>query len=288
MILLSLCLQIILIVFGSIRKKCPNFLIRMLLWSAYTSADLVAITALGNMARSQGDVDNDYSKPSRDIQAFWVPFILLHLGGPDTITAYSLEDNELWLRHFLVLLIQIGIAFYVFIRSWKKTTLTFIAIPLFVTGIIKYLERTCVLKSSSFKHLRNSLLFKPQIKYVLVKEKETEKEVLRREVKEEENTLLTHEKVEPNSNYLCQAYYLFKRSRYLFAELILDYYERVESYSIIHNKQPSDVFKLIEIELGFMYDKLYTKASFVYSFPGIFLRLICFFFLFIRIHRLFS
>ncbi|CAD6227108.1 unnamed protein product [Miscanthus lutarioriparius] len=41
------------------------------------------------------------------IFAFWTPFLLLHLGGPDTITAYSLEDNELWLRHLIGLLFEL-------------------------------------------------------------------------------------------------------------------------------------------------------------------------------------
>ena len=34
-----------------------------------------------------------------ELTAFWAPFLLLHLGGPDSITAYALEDNELWLWH---------------------------------------------------------------------------------------------------------------------------------------------------------------------------------------------
>ncbi|GKB50308.1 hypothetical protein Tco_0901061 [Tanacetum coccineum] len=33
--------------------------------------------------------------------SFWVPFLLLYLGGPDSITAFALEDNELSLRHFV-------------------------------------------------------------------------------------------------------------------------------------------------------------------------------------------
>uniref|UniRef100_A0A0D9WE72 DUF4220 domain-containing protein n=1 Tax=Leersia perrieri TaxID=77586 RepID=A0A0D9WE72_9ORYZ len=35
-----------------------------------------------------------------------VPFILVHLGGQDTITAFSIEDNNLWLRHLLNLVVQ--------------------------------------------------------------------------------------------------------------------------------------------------------------------------------------
>ncbi|KAJ6970963.1 hypothetical protein NC653_035281, partial [Populus alba x Populus x berolinensis] len=90
-----------------------------------------------------GDSSCDNSeKANNSIQAFWAPFLLLHLGGPDTITAYSIEDNELWLRHLLGLVVQVGVAFYVFLRSWDSGILSFIAIPMFVVGIAKYAERT--------------------------------------------------------------------------------------------------------------------------------------------------
>ncbi|KAI5012756.1 hypothetical protein ZWY2020_025022 [Hordeum vulgare] len=49
----------------------------------------------------------DAGNSSPIIFAFWTPFLLLHLGGPDTITAYSLEDNELWLRHLIGLLFEL-------------------------------------------------------------------------------------------------------------------------------------------------------------------------------------
>lgn len=57
--------------------------------------------------------------------AFWAPFLLVHLGGPDTITAYSLEGNELWLRHLLNLVVQVGVAFYVFVGALKPAGLNF-------------------------------------------------------------------------------------------------------------------------------------------------------------------
>ncbi|XP_048428517.1 putative late blight resistance protein homolog R1B-16 [Pyrus x bretschneideri] len=51
--------------------------------------------------------------------AFWAPFLFLHLGGPDKTTAYSLEDNELWLRHLLGVAVQVIVALYVFIRAYQ-------------------------------------------------------------------------------------------------------------------------------------------------------------------------
>ncbi|KAJ6761048.1 hypothetical protein OIU79_025815 [Salix purpurea] len=146
MVLLSLLLQTILIICGPLRKTIAIVWMRILVWSAYLSADMVATVALGNLARSQGDSSGDGSKKANNsIQAFWAPFLLLHLGGPDTITAYSIEDNELWLRHLLGLVVQVAVAFYVFSRSWGSGILQFIAIPMFVAGFIKYSERTWVL-----------------------------------------------------------------------------------------------------------------------------------------------
>ncbi|KAK3200671.1 hypothetical protein Dsin_024086 [Dipteronia sinensis] len=123
------------------------------------TADSVATVVFGNLSRSN---QQDSKKSNINIlHAFWAPFLLLHLGGPDTITAYSLEDNELWLRHFLWLRVQVGLAFYIFVRSWSNTALTYITIPIFVTGIIKYGERTFVLRSSSSQYFKDLLLSDP-------------------------------------------------------------------------------------------------------------------------------
>ncbi|KAK4838620.1 hypothetical protein QYF36_015125 [Acer negundo] len=251
LVLGSLILQIILIILGSRRKFKASLKVRIPVWSAYLIADSVASIALGNLATSKADCDDKLSESGNALQAFWAPFLLLHLGGPDTITAYSLEDNELWLRHFLGLVLQTGVAFYVFLRSWSNNALTFIAIPMFITGIIKYGERTFVLRSSSadFKESRlsSTLLDLPQ------------------------------ECINPASSYLVQAYFLLKSSAYLFANMVLDYYGPFDlSYPIMYSISAEDAFKLIEAELGLMYDVLYTKATIVYSRFGIFLRCISF------------
>ncbi|KAK1574897.1 hypothetical protein Q3G72_000861 [Acer saccharum] len=114
-----------------------------LVWSAYLTADWVATVALGNLANSQrnNDSKDHSSKPDNLLQAFWTPILLVHLGGPDTITSYALEDNELWLRHFNGLVVQIGVAYYVFFLSWSNTALMFVAIPMFITGITSMEKR---------------------------------------------------------------------------------------------------------------------------------------------------
>eukprot|EP00258_Populus_trichocarpa_P025975 XP_024441994.1 uncharacterized protein LOC18105975 [Populus trichocarpa] len=258
MVLLSLLLQTILIIFGPRRKTSGRIWIRILVWSAYLSADSVATFALGYLARSQGDSSGDNSeKANNSIQAFWAPFLLLHLGGPDTITAYSIEDNELWLRHLLGLAVQVGVAFYVFSRSWGSGILTFLAIPMFIVGIVKYAERTWVLWSSSSEVLKKSILSKFRPLYPLMALTKTRHQAL-------------------EGNYLLQAYTFLDISMFMIQDLVPGIPALIKSQVLISKNSAEGAFKVVEIELGLIYDMLYTKAPLIYSRAGISLRSISF------------
>jgi hypothetical protein len=166
LVLLSLMLQIVLIIFGNRRKYTSKIWIRIVLWCAYLMADWVATVALGVISNELGDVLGSIGKdglPNDGIHltAFWAPFLLLHLGGPDTITAYSLEDNELWLRHLLGLGVQTGVALYIFLIAWTGSQLSILSILMFFPGMIKYGERTWVLRSASNEQFRESMLAPP-------------------------------------------------------------------------------------------------------------------------------
>ncbi|KAH7862060.1 hypothetical protein Vadar_034247 [Vaccinium darrowii] len=128
--------------------------------SAYLMADWVATVALGKISDAKVDNDNDNA-----LRAIWAPLLLLHLGGPDTITAYSLEDNQLWVRHLLGLVVQLSVSIYVILMSWQRSWFSFLSFLALVAGIIKYGERTWVLKSvSSDKtgHIVPFLYLKPK------------------------------------------------------------------------------------------------------------------------------
>ncbi|GMY32405.1 hypothetical protein FCV25MIE_27647 [Fagus crenata] len=75
--------------------------------------------------------------------------MLLHLGGQDTITAYAVQDNDLWLRHLLRLLAQSGVVIYVLRTSWKGNWLSILSILMFLAGVIKYAERIWVMRSAN-------------------------------------------------------------------------------------------------------------------------------------------
>jgi hypothetical protein len=79
----------------------------------------------------------------QQLMAFWASFLLVHLGGQDTITAYAMEDNNLWLRHLLTLAIQAVGVTYVLYKYLAGSGVAFMsaAILMFSIGVIKYGER---------------------------------------------------------------------------------------------------------------------------------------------------
>ncbi|KAG1347201.1 1-phosphatidylinositol 4,5-bisphosphate phosphodiesterase beta-1 [Cocos nucifera] len=153
-------MQIVLIFSGSLRKCNQSRCISLILWSAYLLADWVATFALGILSKNQGSPSGPHIE-NNNLLVFWAPFLLLHLGGPDTITAFSLEDNELWMRHLLGLMFQVGVAIYVFIGSLPQTRLKAPAALMFLAGILKYGERSWALMCASMDNLRNSMVTPP-------------------------------------------------------------------------------------------------------------------------------
>ena len=307
LVLLSLTLQTILVILGNRRKYTRKFWIRIVLWCAYLSADWVATVALGVISNNLRDVMESIGKDgslSESIQltAFWAPFLLLHLGGPDTITAYSFEDNELWLRHLLGLGIQTGVALYIFIGAWTASPLSILSILIFCAGIIKYGERTWALRSASNEQLRESMLIppKPDPNYSKYMREYTLKKFEGFHVKVShviEAQVVHIPKVEnkfiPDATELVRADDLFQNFKRLFVDLILSSDDRKKSQYFFKEISLDEAFKMIEMELGLMYDMLYTKAKIIHSFQGRVLRLISFsltsitlaFFSFIDMHK---
>ncbi|CBI21745.3 unnamed protein product, partial [Vitis vinifera] len=231
LVLLSLFLQIVLILLGNRRKYIASNWVRIIIWLAYLAADWIAAVCIGVLSNENGD--DNLSQPNSLIWAFWAPFLLLHLGGPDTITAYSLEDNELWLRHFLALVIQFGGTFYIFLRSWKAKLLNILAIPIFVAGLIKYGERTWVLRSASSEQFRDALLPRPDPgpNYPKFMDEYTsgKAEGYQVSIQQRGKTSRTVHSP-PEGDILRQAYYFFETFKGLFADIILSSQRRKRSH----------------------------------------------------------
>ena len=109
--------------------------------------DTTAIYTLGHMSVTT-------RSPEHELVAFWAPFLLLHLGGQENITAYSIEDNRLWLRHLQNFVVQVVAAAFVLYESsifsgGGRNMLRQATILMFMVRVVKYGERVCALKIAS-------------------------------------------------------------------------------------------------------------------------------------------
>ncbi|XVE65394.1 hypothetical protein DITRI_Ditri07aG0176900 [Diplodiscus trichospermus] len=291
-ILFSLSLQTLLVLFAPYRKSTRKKLLIMLIWSGYLLADAAANFTVGLISNSQGDDSKSGSssqgpKENEDLLAFWAPFLLLHLGGPDTITAFALEDNELWLRHLLGLGFQAVAALYVFAQSipnklWISITLMFVA------GTIKYVERTRALYLASLDRFRDSMLkeadagpnyAKLMEEYAFKKENKLPTQIIMIPESDKEARATDVPVKEGKLNDLEVVHYAYKYFRIfkgLVVDLIFSFRERNESREFFQKREPIDALRVIEVELNFIYEVLFTKVQVVHSWLGYIFRGIAF------------
>ncbi|XP_066392023.1 uncharacterized protein [Miscanthus floridulus] len=254
LVLLSFTLQIFLFFTGSLRRRSTNMLLTFIIWIAYLGADLVAVYALGFLSRHEDTTTgSDTLRGVHQLAFFWAPFLLIHLGGQDTITAFAIEDNFLWLRHLLNLIVQVTLAIYVFWKSIDQYShqLTASGIFVSVTGIIKYGERTMALMYGNLRNMGGAL-------------------------QKNKNTMVPRLEQADDVDYLGIVSFALQSApgvRELFARHTLhqmeDYQRSVLTSSRIRK---AHMPKLLEVELDLMYDDLFTKAQVIRTKGGIVLR----------------
>ncbi|MBA0563690.1 hypothetical protein Golob_008660, partial [Gossypium lobatum] len=296
-ILFSLSLQTFLVLLAPYRKSTRKRLLIMLIWSAYLLADAAANFTVGLISNNHGSgskksgssTSKSSSHHGKDaLLAFWAPFLLLHLGGPDTITAFALEDNELWLRHLLGLGFQAVATLYVFAQSLPKNRFWVPTVLMFVAGTIKYVERTRALYLASLDRFRDSMLKEadPGPNYAKLMEEyaskrdnklptriimipEPDKEARATDMPVKEGNLNNLEVV----HYAYKYFLIFKG---LVVDLIFSFRERNESREFFKKRKPIDALRVIEVELNFIYEVLYTKVQVVYTAWGYIFRGVAF------------
>ncbi|VYS48153.1 unnamed protein product [Arabidopsis thaliana] len=275
MVIISLSIQTILIILAPLRKRTPNRFLALVLWLSYLLADWSAIFAVSLIARNQGkDSKQDDPPQDKKLMALLAPFLLLHLGGPDTITAYSIEDNALWLRHLLGLALQVMSGAYVVFKSLPNS-LWLIILLLFIAGVFKYLERTISLYLASSDKFRGSMF----------KASDSESDETHNPEKEDESVHLqisTREyvrerrpfKLEKPSGDLTHldilqfAFWFFNSFKSLLVNNIFSSDQRDESREFFSKLKDEEALRILEMELSFLYAGLYTKVSVLHSWVG--------------------
>lgn len=279
-ILLSFFIQICLTFLAPLRKRHRKM--SFLIWILYLLADTVALYTIGSISNSSATSTTD------DIFVFWSPFLLVHLGGPDTITALALEDNELWLRHLLQLATQSAGTIYLFYRAFRTKSgddLLIAAVIMYVNGCVKYLERTTSLYLASMDTYRESLLGKPDAgpNYAALMEEYASRKAANIPVDIKSNLETVAHISSTNANVVVdcetrsgdhcartkemelvqQAHELYLKFRGLIADTMFTFKERIESREFFLGKikNGNQAFKIIQIELNFLFDVFYTKVN---------------------------
>ncbi|CAN6374344.1 unnamed protein product [Urochloa humidicola] len=255
LVLCSLFLQYYLFISAFLRKyNIPSWL-RFFTWLAYICGDAIAIYALATLfnrhregCASQIDKYTQgwtcFYKSNSRIEVIWAPILLMHLGGQDGITAYNIEDNELWRRHVLTALSQVTVAIYVFWKSWtspsEETTLWKATLLVFAPGIIKCFEKPWALKNASITSLTS---MSRSVENGEINTLEAFVEAARHLW--QDNPLLA-----PND--------MDRRPYTLFIDIVDSYDDRLRNMSyMLHNRD--EAYGLVQSGLSSTFDRLYTK-----------------------------
>uniref|UniRef100_A0ACD5VCQ4 Uncharacterized protein n=1 Tax=Avena sativa TaxID=4498 RepID=A0ACD5VCQ4_AVESA len=274
MILISLTVQLFLLFTGNLRRRRTSEFLRFIIWLAYVGADAIAVFTVGlfsqyeekyklrsHQSSSSSSSSSSSGTGNQTLPFLWAPFLLLHLGGQDTITAFSMEDNNLWLRHLLNLAVQVTLTLYIF---WKLfdilvSELLAVAVPVFVAGTIKYGERTWALYSGSRDYLssRNNEGGQQEKPLRDYRSSNSCGDVVACYAL---NTVL-------RVRGLLVGRTLFQLGQQVETELVDDFSKQVQRSEGIR-------LRIVLVELRMMYDLLYTKAMVLQSRTGRILRCI--------------
>ncbi|CAO2189911.1 unnamed protein product [Urochloa humidicola] len=155
----SLAAYTILALLSGTRRRSASgrsaVVLKLILWAAYQAAELAATAALGSLSLSGSDASTD----EQQLIAFWAPFLLLHLGGPDNMTAYTLEDNILSLRKGLEMILQLlGVMYAIwnFVYRSHSWVLLGASVIMLVTGGVRYVERAWALWRANLDNMQHS------------------------------------------------------------------------------------------------------------------------------------
>ncbi|OWM67803.1 hypothetical protein CDL15_Pgr010741 [Punica granatum] len=263
-VILSLSLQIFLVLFASFRKKTGNTGVYSLIWSAYLLADWVPTFTAGLILNTLSNNTGDFGTSSidhgltNDLLALWAASLLRHLGGTFTITAFSLEDNELWLRHFIGLIVQFTTALYVFLCTLPNKKLLVPTIFALIGGITSYAQRVRSMYLATLDKYREDIVRHPYNPDEEYKELGLDK-------------LFKEARREPlDQSDVCQvAYHYFQIFKGLIVNVEYMPTDKKESIKSFRNRITSqDTLQVILRELSYMYEVLYTNHLALTTFLG--------------------
>ncbi|KAL6589426.1 hypothetical protein ACP70R_050365 [Stipagrostis hirtigluma subsp. patula] len=262
LVLTSLALQAFLLFVAGIRKRNVSAVLGLLLWLAYLLADSIAIYALA-YPPSPGVLGTVPPPPP------WRPghhHRLLHR-GQRALEATPPQPH-----------LSVALAVYVFSKSRPGADILAPAVLMFLSGIVKYGERTWALKCASMDNLRSSMVTTPDPgpnyakfmeEYRFTREAGLQAEIVIEPERRAEVAAgdIAEESV-PYATVVTDGARFFVIFRRLFVNLILSFQDRTRSRATFLRLTPEKAYKVIEIELSLMYDTLHSKAAVIHTWYG--------------------
>ncbi|KAF8025538.1 hypothetical protein BT93_F2390 [Corymbia citriodora subsp. variegata] len=234
-------------ILANYRRYTTSIIVRGVVLAAYFLSSSTATIALSKLIVVQTD---QAGQPDYMLRGLWAPLLLMHLGYPDSITAYSIEDSRLGVSEIMNLLVMVGFVIWILIRCWDiSSSLVFLYFLLFTAGIIQSAEMVWALKSVYWE--RPSIPAEGIINYETVAKFFKKHEVPGRVTKQ---------------NIILKAYYRFDMLKPHIVNWLY-HPDLLSKYQLIVDRDLA--FITTEVELGFMYDALYTKKPILYKPVGL-------------------
>ncbi|KAK3437832.1 hypothetical protein EUGRSUZ_C01208, partial [Eucalyptus grandis] len=227
-------------------------IIKYVIQITYLLSSYFVTIAIGKLTVVQ--IDNvDRPDYITELKGLLAPLLLMQLGNPDSITAYSVEDNRLSYRQMLSLFVRAVFVFCILIRCWDSTSpIRFLYFPLFAAGFIRSAVTVWAL---TYVYWKGSSISAEDI----FDEKAVGKIFNRPD----------RPRWSMEQTIILKAYYRFQCLK----PHIVNWLYHPESLSESRLTVERDlVFITTEVELGFMFDVLYTKQPILYKWPGLICR----------------
>jgi hypothetical protein len=228
--------------------------------------------------------------------AIWVTFLLFNLGGTDSLVSYSVDDNEVWDKCCINVFYQIIVGVYVIYSSWIDEPETYIVLPLFFAAVLKNFEKLYSLRAASIEGYRDAVKSPPNtgIDYPnflywykhpvgrgfdLVSVEDVKKFMLEAEnnFRDPIEIIEINEDEYINTNIVDieavnRGFEFFKYLNCLFLYHPISVEEFIKSTKFFTQTNATSAFKIVDVELGLLYDLMHTKAVICHSKIDVFLK----------------
>uniref|UniRef100_A0A0E0DAH6 DUF4220 domain-containing protein n=1 Tax=Oryza meridionalis TaxID=40149 RepID=A0A0E0DAH6_9ORYZ len=250
----SFILQLFLILFAGIRRRhASRGVFRGIIWVPYQLAVFTTTFGLGHLSISSRPPDR------QQLVALWAPLLLLHVGGPDSITAYAIDDNRLWKRQVFKFLPQVFSTSSVLYKTFSAAggPMFPAAWLMFAVGVAKYGERVWALYQGNLSTIRKAV----------------DGDVGGQNQEQEQPEVEMDGDGSPRDILLC-AHSQFKVCKGALVDSSSEFVDSSEfGNMVVSNKWEWDKrWAVFQMEVSLLYDIMYTKSGVIHTWHGYFLR----------------